>query len=89
MDESNNYVKVFELMNKNEAIHSSLITTIAKLLVIKSRSQFRLLDDPDSYHWNDYITNTEKVTLYDDELLFRETGVVFALKGDFLSMITD
>ena len=27
--------------------------------------------------------------LYDDKLLFRDTGVVFTLKGDILSMITD
>ena len=33
--------------------------------------------------------NGEKVTLYDDKVLFRDTGVVFTLKGDVLSMITD
>ena len=31
----------------------------------------------------------EKVTIYDDKLLFRDTGVVFTLNGDILSMITN
>ena len=31
----------------------------------------------------------EKVTIYDDKLHFRDTGVVFTLKGDALSMIID
>ena len=31
----------------------------------------------------------EKVTIYDDKLLFRDTGVVFTLKGFILSMVTD
>ena len=31
----------------------------------------------------------EIVTIYDDKLVLRETGVVFTLKGDILSMITD
>ena len=35
-------------MNKNEVIHSILIRPIAKLLVPKIKSQFQLLDDPDS-----------------------------------------
>ena len=33
--------------------------------------------------------NGEKVTLYDYKLLFRDTVVVFTLKGDILSMITE
>ena len=41
-------------MNENEVTHSSLITPIAKLLVPKTRSHFRLLDDPNSDNWNDY-----------------------------------
>ena len=55
----------------------------------KDRNQFRLLDDPDSDNWNDFEINGEKVTLYEDKLHFRDTGVVFTLKGDILSMITD
>ena len=31
----------------------------------------------------------EKVRIYDDKLLFRDTVVVSALKGDVLTMITD
>ena len=76
-------------MNKNEVIQSILIRAIAKLLVPKIGSQFRLKDDPESDNWTDYKMNGEKRTLYDDKLLFRDTGVVFTVKRDVLSMITD
>ena len=76
-------------MNKNEIIHSSLIRPIAKLLVRKSKSQFRLLNDPDSDNWKNYKMNGQKVTIYDDKLLSRDTGVFFTLKRDIRSMITD
>ena len=46
--ESNKYVKTLESMHKIEVIHSSLIRSIAKLLVPKNKSQFRLLVEPDS-----------------------------------------
>ena len=89
LDESNKYIKTLELMNKNEVIHRSLIRPLAKLLVPRNRSQFRLDDDPDSDNWNDYEMNGQKVRIYDNKLLFRDTGVVFTLEGDLLSMITD
>ena len=78
-----------ESMNKNEIIHSSLIRPIAKLLVRKSKSQFRLLNDPDSDNCENYKMNGQKVTIYDDKLLSRDTGVVFTSKRDIRSMITD
>ena len=53
-------------MNKIGVIHASLIRPITKLLVQKIKSQFRLLDDPDSDNWKDLKMNGEKVTLYDD-----------------------
>ena len=74
LDESNKYVKTLKSMNKNEVIHSSLIRSLAKLLVPKNKSKFRLLDDPDSDNWNGYKMNGEKVSLYDDKLLFRDTS---------------
>ena len=89
LDESNKFVKTSESMKKNEVIRSNLIWPIAKFLVPKNKSHFRLLDDPDSDIWKDYKWNGEKVTIWDDKLLFRESGVVFSLKGDILSMITD
>ena len=55
----------------------------------KNRIQFRLVDDPDSDNWNDYKMNAEKVTLNDDKLIFRDICVVFKLKRDIWSMITD
>ena len=33
--------------------------------------------------------NGEKVSLYGNKVLFTDSGVVFTLKGDILSMITD
>ena len=42
LDESNNYVKTLESMNKNEVIPSSLIRPIAKLLVPKMKVSFGL-----------------------------------------------
>ena len=89
LDESNVQAKALELMNKNGIVDSSLIRPIVKLLVPKNKSQFRLDDDPDSENWNDFKMDGEKVTVYDDKLLFRDTGVVFTLKGDVFSMITD
>ena len=48
-----------------------------------------MLDDTDSDKWIDYILHGEKVIIYDDKLLFRDTGVLFTIKGDILSMITE
>ena len=66
-----------------------MIRPVAKRLIPKNKNQFRLLDDPDSDNWNAYKMNGEKNTLYDDKLLFRDTSVLFTLKGGILSMITD
>ena len=84
LDELNKYVKTLELMNENGLIHRSLIRPIAKLLVPINKSQFRLNDDPDSDNWNDYVMNGQKVTIYDNKILFRDTNVVFTLEGDLL-----
>ena len=48
-----------------------------------------MLDDPDRDNWNDYNMTGEKVSLYDDKLPSRDTGVVLTLNGDILSMITE
>jgi len=63
LDESNKYVKILESMKKNEVIISNLIRLVAKLLVPKNKSQFKLVDDPDSDIWNDYKMHGEKVTI--------------------------
>ena len=89
MDETNKYIKTLESMNENEIIHSNLIRPTAKLLVPKNKNQFRLVDDPDSENWNDFLMNGEKVSLYDNKPIFRDTGVVLTLKGDILSSVTD
>ena len=89
MDESNVHVKALELMNKNGVIHSSLIRPIAKLLVPTNKSLFRLYDDPDSDNWKDYEMNGEKVTIYDEKLVFKNSGKTFTLRCDVLKKITD
>ena len=66
-----------------------MIRPVAKNLVPKNKSKFRLLEDPDSDSWKDWKIHGEKFTLYDDILLFRDTGVVFTLKGDIPPLITD
>ena len=76
-------------MNKNEVIHSRLFRSIAKLLVPKNKSQFRLVEDPDSDNWNDYQMKARKVSFYDDKFVYRDTRVIFTLKSDILSMITE
>ena len=63
--------------------------SFAKHLVPQNERQFRLYDHIDSDNWNDYIMQREKVTMYDDKLHFRDTGVVFSLKRDIFSAITD
>ena len=70
-------------------MHPSLTTPIARLLAPKNKSHFRLVDDLDSETWNDFLMEKEIVTIYDDKLLFRDTGVVLTLEGDLLTMITD
>ena len=89
MDESNVLVKALELLNKNGVYHSSWIRPTAKLLVPKTKNQFRLLDGAESEYWNDYIMHGKKATIYDDNLNFRDTEAVFTLKGDSLAMITE
>ena len=76
-------------MNKIEVILSRLIRPIAKLLVPKNKSQFRLVDDRDSDNWNDYEMKREKVSFFDDMVVYRDTGVIFMLKSDIFSMITE
>ena len=90
MYESNKYVKTLEILNKNETIDQILIRPIAKLLVPEKRNQFRLNDDPDNKNWNEFLMKKEKkVRIYDDKLLFTDTAVIFTLKEDLITMITD
>ena len=85
LDGSNKYVETLESMKKSEVIHSSLIRPIAKFLVAKNKSQFRLLDDPDDDNWKNSTMHREKTTIYDDKLLFEDTGVVLTLKKKIFS----
>ena len=89
LKESNIQIKHIELMKRNGVIDSILIRPIAKYLVPSNKSQFRLHDGPDSDNWNDYIMNGEKVTNFDNKLVFKNSGKNFTLRGDALKMITD
>ena len=60
-DEPNKYVETSESMNENGVNFSSLIRVRAKLLVPKTDSQFRLLDDFGGDNWNDFKMNGEKL----------------------------
>ena len=44
--------------------------------------------NPDCDNWTDYIMNREKITFYNDNLVFKNSGEVFTLKGDVLKLIT-
>ena len=72
LDESNDFIKLLELMNNNGVFRSNLIRPTAKPLVPENNSQFRLDDDLGSNNWNDYIMNGEEVTIYDDKLVFKK-----------------
>ena len=89
LDEINKNVIFLKSMNKNEVIHSSLIRPIAKFLKPKNKNQFRQLDFHNSDNWYDYKMKREKSILDDKKLLFKDTGKVFTLKGDILSMKND
>ena len=66
-----------------------MIKPIAKSLAPTNKKQFRLYDDPDSDHWDDYVMNEEKVTIYDDKFVFEISDKFFTVRGDVLKMITD
>ena len=55
LDELNKYLKTLELLNKIETVYSGLIRPLSKLLVLKNKSQFRLVDDLDSDKWIDFL----------------------------------
>ena len=59
-----------------------------KLLEPTNKSQFRLFDDLDTNKWNDCLPNGEKDTIYDDKLVFKNSGKLFFLRGDVLKMTT-
>ena len=82
-------VKALELKNSNGVIDSSLIRPLVKLLVSTNKSQFRLIDDPDSDKWEDCVMNGENFTIYEDKLDVKSSGKSFTLRSDVLKMITE
>ena len=89
LDESNIHAKVLELMSKNGVVHPSLMRAIAKPLVSSNKSQFWLYDVPDSNNWNHFEMKGEKLTIYDNKVIFENSGKIFTLRGDVLKMVAD
>ena len=48
-----------------------------------------MYDDPDSDNWKDYIMKRERNTIYDEKLVFENSGKVLTLKGHVLEMIIE
>ena len=63
--------------------------TNCKTLSTRKKRPFQIFDDTVSDTWNDYIMQEDRVTIYDDKLVFKICGKVISLKGDVLKKITD
>ena len=66
-----------------------MIRPIAKIFLPTNESQIRLYDDPDSDDWNNYVMNGEKVTKYNDKLVFKIIGEIVTLKRDVLKKVSN
>ena len=67
-----------------------LLSLLSKITDPEHISEFKLVKDSNSNIVNDLlIHNTIPVTLYDNLLIFRDTGKELELEGDLLKMITN
>ena len=77
-------------MNDRGILASYLISPLSKITNPDNTNQFKLIKDSSSNRVNDLIMhNTIPITLYNNILTFRDTGIEFELKGDLLKMITN
>ena len=82
--------KLLEIMNDRGILASYLMTPLSKITNPENTSQFRLINDSNSNRVNDLkINKTIPITLHDNLLTFRDTNIVFELKGDLLKMISN
>ena len=88
IDNLNN--KLLEIMNDRGILATYLMSPLSKITNPENSSQFKLVKDHNSNRVNDLlIKNTIPITLYNNMLVFRDTGKEFELKGDLLKMITN
>ena len=81
--------KLLELMKNRGIIASYLMSPLSKITNPEHTSEFELVKDPNSNRVNDLLLNkTIPVTLYNNLLIFRDTGEKFELQGSLLKMIT-
>ena len=82
--------KLLEIMNDRGILASYLMSPLSKITNPENASQFKLVKDSSSNRVNDLkINKTVPITLYNNSLIFRDTGKEFELKGDLLKMITN
>ena len=82
--------KLLEIMDDRGILASFLMSSLSKITIPESTSQFRLVKYSSSNRINDsLIDNSIPITLFDILLTFRETGKELDLKGDVLKMITN
>ena len=82
--------KILELMNEKGLIAPYLTTSLANVLSLENKSQFRLRKDPNSTKMNDFLIHRGiPVTLFSNMIIFRDSNKPFKLEGDLLKVITD
>ena len=82
--------KLLEIMNDRGILASFLMSPLSKITNPENASQFKLVKDSNTNRVNDLlIHNTIPITLYNNIVIFCDTGREFELKGDLLKMITN
>ena len=82
--------KLLEVMNDRGILATYLMTPLSKITNPKNTTQFKLVKDANSNRVNDLnINNSIPITLYNNMITFRDTGIEFELKGDLSKMITN
>ena len=82
--------KILELMNEKGLIAPYLTTSLANVLSLENKSQFRLIKDPNSTKLNDFLKHRSiPVTLFSNKITFRDSNKSFKLEGDILNVITN
>ena len=82
--------KILEIMNERGILASYLMSPLSKITNLENTTQFKLVKDSTSNRVKDLkINNSIPVTLYNNLLIFRDTGKEFELKGDLSKLITN
>ena len=82
--------KNLELMNEKGLIAPYLTISLANVLSLENKSQFRLRKDPNSTKMNDFLIHRNiPVTLLSNMIIFIDSNKSFKLEGDLLKLITN